>query len=81
MVRSLRIQYPGAYYHVTCRGNERQKIYRDDTDYNIFIKAVSKSQIAFKNKARSDEKAEHTSAYVSILRMTATPLLDVRWGF
>jgi len=22
----LRIQYPGAYYHLTCRGNERKQI-------------------------------------------------------
>jgi hypothetical protein len=42
---------------------------------------VSKPQIASKNKARSDEKAQHTWAYVSILKKTATPLLDVRWGF
>jgi hypothetical protein len=41
---------------------------------------VSKSQIASKNKARSDEKAQHTWAYVSISKKTATPL-DVRWGF
>jgi hypothetical protein len=24
MVRPLRINHPGAYYHVTCRGNERR---------------------------------------------------------
>ena len=37
MARQLRIQYPGAYYHVTSRGNERQKIYKDDKDYQIFL--------------------------------------------
>ena len=45
------------------------------------IEVVSKPQIASKNKARSDEKAQHTWKYVSILKKTATPLLDVRWGF
>jgi len=30
MARPLRIQYPGAVYHVTCRGNERRDIFRDD---------------------------------------------------
>jgi hypothetical protein len=30
-------------------------------------------QITFKDKARADEKAEHTGKYVSILRRSATP--------
>ena len=43
MARQLRIQYPGAYYHVTSRGNERQKIYRDDLDYQIFLEKLATS--------------------------------------
>jgi hypothetical protein len=45
------------------------------------IEVVSKPQIALKNKAQADEKAQHTWEYVSILKRTATPLLSVRWGF
>ncbi len=30
MARSLRIEYPGAWYHVTCRGNEKREIFSDD---------------------------------------------------
>ena len=26
MARALRIQYPGAHYHVTCRGNEKRAV-------------------------------------------------------
>ena len=37
MARPLRILFPDAYYHVTCRGNERKPIYRDDTDRRSFI--------------------------------------------
>jgi len=43
MARPLRIQYPGAYYHVTSRGNERQKIYRDNADYDIFLEKLAVS--------------------------------------
>lgn len=43
MVRQLRIQYPGAFYHVTSRGNERQKIYKDKDDYKLFIEKLSES--------------------------------------
>jgi hypothetical protein len=32
MARPLRIEFPGALYHVISRGNERQDIVRDDTD-------------------------------------------------
>ena len=43
MARPLRIQYPGAYYHVTCRGNERKKIFLDDQDYQDFLDKISLS--------------------------------------
>ncbi len=32
MARSLRIEFPGAIYHVTSRGSARQDIVRDDAD-------------------------------------------------
>lgn len=32
MARPLRIQFPGAFYHITCRGIERRNIYGDDQD-------------------------------------------------
>ena len=38
-----------------------------------FVQAISKIQIAFKYKARADEKAQHKSEYVSILKRIATP--------
>ena len=32
MVRPLRLEYAGALYHVTSRGDRREEIYRDDSD-------------------------------------------------
>ncbi len=43
MARPLRIQYPDALYHVTCRGNERRDIFRDDSDRHEFLKILSRS--------------------------------------
>jgi hypothetical protein len=37
------------------------------------LQAISKMQITFKDKARADEKAQHTRKYVSILKRLATP--------
>jgi len=33
MARPLRIEYPGAFYHVTARGNERRRIFYGKVDY------------------------------------------------
>ena len=43
MVRPLRIDYPYAFYHVTCRGNERKEIYRDTEDRQIFLEKLQRS--------------------------------------
>ena len=37
MARPLRIQYPGAVYHVTSRGNERKPVFRDGQDRESFL--------------------------------------------
>lgn len=41
MSRPLRIEYEGALYHVTSRGNERKSIYRDEVDYHLFLDVLS----------------------------------------
>lgn len=43
MARPLRIQYPGAVYHVTCRGNERKAIFRDDADRKKMLQILAAS--------------------------------------
>jgi REP element-mobilizing transposase RayT len=37
MTRPLRIQFPGALYHVTSRGNDRADIFLDDADRHAFL--------------------------------------------
>ena len=43
MSRSLRIQYPGAIYHVTVRGNGRQALVADDADRRLFYSRMESS--------------------------------------
>jgi len=45
MARPLRIEYPGAVYHITSRGNDKKTIFRDDADRETFLKIL-----AFVNK-------------------------------
>jgi putative transposase len=37
MARPLRIEFPGALYHVTSRGNARAKVFTDESDYRMFL--------------------------------------------
>jgi REP element-mobilizing transposase RayT len=43
MARPLRIEYPGAVYHVMARGNHGQKIYRDDADRKLFLETLGEA--------------------------------------
>ena len=44
MTRALRILYADAYYHVTCRGNERKAIFRAATDRSLFLDKLNSSR-------------------------------------
>ena len=43
MARQLRIEYPGAIYHVTVRGNAQQNIFRDDKDRYLLYARLAES--------------------------------------
>lgn len=47
MARPLRIEYPGAYYHVYHRGIERRKIYQSAKDYALFQHLLEQSSTQF----------------------------------
>ena len=40
MARPLRIEFPGALYHLTARGNARASIYCDDRDRRLFLELL-----------------------------------------
>ncbi|MFQ5763344.1 MAG: transposase [Rhodospirillales bacterium] len=48
MARPLRIEFPGAYYHVTSRGNERKAIFREDADRGKSLEVLSSSAEQFR---------------------------------
>ena len=43
MTRPLRVEYPGAYYHVVNRGNNQEKIYINDRDREKFLEYLEKA--------------------------------------
>ncbi len=48
MARPLRMEYEGAVYHVTARGNERKKIYSCKRDYEKFIEYLANARNKYK---------------------------------
>ncbi|MGE5341544.1 MAG: REP-associated tyrosine transposase [Candidatus Omnitrophota bacterium] len=41
MARSLRIEFPGALYHITHRGNEKKKIFMNSDDRELFLETLT----------------------------------------
>jgi putative transposase len=50
MARRARVEFPGALYHVITRGNQRQRIFRDDRDRGKYLEILSslKKQFSFR---------------------------------
>src|SRR5512136_1898446 len=40
MARPIRIEYPGAFYHITARGNEGKEIFKDTQDRRTFLSCL-----------------------------------------
>jgi REP element-mobilizing transposase RayT len=47
MARPLRIEFAGALYHVTSRGDGQEDIYLDDTDRDIYLEVLADVQHRF----------------------------------
>ena len=47
MARPLRIEFPGAVYHVTSRGDRREAIFEDDADREALLGVVAQTMARF----------------------------------
>src|SRR5260221_8322632 len=43
MPRKIRVQYPGAIYHVTSRGDRGEDVFLDDVDRQDFLKTLAEA--------------------------------------
>ncbi len=50
MSRPLRLEYPGAVWHVTSRGNDRREVFRDDADRERFLSILGRTVELFRWK-------------------------------
>ncbi len=66
MARPLRITYPGAFYHVTCRGNERKDIFKSKRDREKLIEYFESADTAsLKDIFAEVESAFGTQVFLS----------------
>ena len=47
MARPLRIEFPGAIYHVTSRGDRRESIFEDDEDRRTLLAVLAQTMARF----------------------------------
>ena len=48
MSRPLRLEYAGAFWHVTARGNERRDIFREEADRDDFLRILGRTVTLFR---------------------------------
>src|SRR5437868_6269367 len=63
MARKLRIQYPGAMYHVMNRGDRREAIFEDDQDRQRFLSTLGEA--SRRDRAGFSEPAQRSSGQVA----------------
>ena len=61
MARPLRIEFPGALYHVTARGNARQDIFLDDEDRDLFLSSKRQGHAVRRGRPCGDVYSHHRS--------------------
>ena len=47
MARKPRLYFPGAFYHLLNRGNQRQPIFHDESDYQTLMAALAAASVRY----------------------------------
>ncbi|MDW7712269.1 MAG: transposase [Deferrisomatales bacterium] len=47
MGRPLRIEYPGVFYHVTSRGNEKREVFKGQRDRGKFLEYLESATVRY----------------------------------
>ena len=55
MPRPLRVDYPGAIYHVISRGHNQENIFKTDRDREKFLEYLAKAKIPFYQKNKPNK--------------------------
>ena len=56
--KPLRIEYPGAFYHVTSRGNERKTVFQSNRDREKYLSYLESAYERYEQEICGDDKKE-----------------------
>ena len=57
MARPIRVEFPGAVYHVMARSNERRATFRDDVDRRRFLETLGEMVAQFEVRLGGERQA------------------------
>jgi len=78
MSRPLRIEYAGALYHVTARGDRREDIYLDDEDRRAWLKIFA--QVCRRFNWRCHAWCQMDNHYHILIETAEGNLSQNKWG-
>jgi hypothetical protein len=73
MARPLRVQFSGARYHVTARGNRRKPIVRDERDRPAQVRKYLSQCLSAEAQARSAWRSATAACALSVRGRSASP--------
>jgi hypothetical protein len=73
MARPLRVEFSGALYHVTARGNERRRIFRDERDRPAQVRKYLSQYLSADPQARSAWRSATAACALSAMVRSASP--------
>jgi len=53
MARPLRVEYPGAVYHITSRGNRRARVFINERDRKVFLDILDKANRRYETRCHA----------------------------
>jgi hypothetical protein len=84
MARPLRIEYPGAGYHVTSRGNARQPIFRDDRDrqrlVDVLVSVVERAKLLCHAYCLMENHLSETARATGLHYSTISRIVNGKYG-
>ena len=77
MARQLRIQYPGAIYHVMNRGDRREAIFREDADREALLAAPAEA--CSKTARRRCQPPPDSLKKINMTLSRTDPFTEIAW--
>ena len=78
MARPLRVEYPGARYHVMCRGNQSRELFQSQEDADLFLRCLG--EMCIRNQAVVHAWCLMSNHYHLLLETPQANLVDaMKW--